>query len=257
MSRRSEQRNERSQPLARALRGLLAIACWAISSPCFPSTASLGHRMSAAPAAPTNLVVGAASRTSVDLYWDDNATDESEYRIEIRTLDSSFVEGYRAVDSGATIDSLSPDTIYLFRIRAVNAAGFSAYSNEAVGSTQSFPQVCQPGDLTLCLNNGRFKVRAHWQTRQGEQGVGHAATLTADTGTFWFFHPANVELVVKVLNGCALNRSYWIFAGGLTDVQVVLTVTDTLLGGVKAYLNPQTTAYRPLQDTSAFLNSCP
>jgi len=81
---------------------------------------------------------------------------------------------------------------------------------------------------------------------------GQAKPLTADTGTFWFFSAANLEVVVKVLDGCGAGNHFWVFAGGLTNVHVVLTVTDTANGAVRIYQNPQGTPFAPLQDTSAF-----
>jgi hypothetical protein len=80
--------------------------------------------------------------------------------------------------------------------------------------------------------------------------------ITADTRYFWFFNAANVEVVVKVLDGCSLNGSYWVFAAGLTDVDVMLAVTDTQTGLTKTYANPSGTKFRPIQDTSA-LAVCP
>ena len=115
---------------------------------------------------------------------------------------------------------------------------------------------CQSGPESLCLQNERFRVKAFWQVGQGPYTPAQAVPLTADTGYFWFFAPTNVELVVKVLNGCGLNSRYWVFAGGLTDVNVVMTVTDTQNGTVKTYTNPQGTAFKPIQDTSAFA-TCP
>ena len=115
---------------------------------------------------------------------------------------------------------------------------------------------CVLDATTLCLNNGRFSVQTQWTTTAGATGAGQAVSLTGDTGYFWFFTPNNVEMVVKVVNGCAVNSSYWTFAGGLTDVNVVLTVTDTQTGSVRTYTNPQSTAFQPIQDTSAF-PSCP
>ncbi len=79
--------------------------------------------------------------------------------------------------------------------------------------------------------------------------------LTSDSGYFWFFNSANIELVVKVLDACTVNDHYWVFAGGLTNVEVVLTVTDTNTGAQQVYTNPLGTAYVPLQDTGAF--ECP
>jgi outer membrane protein assembly factor BamB len=111
---------------------------------------------------------------------------------------------------------------------------------------------CVADATTLCLQNRRYQVRATWQTAAGAAGDGMATPLTADTGTFWFFSQANVEVVVKVLDGCGAGDHFWVFAGGLTNVHVVLTVTDTANGAVRFYQNPQGTPFAPLQDTSAF-----
>ena len=114
---------------------------------------------------------------------------------------------------------------------------------------------CVPSSTAMCLN-GRFKVEATWLRNNGDTGPGRAIQLTPDSGYFWFFSSGNVELITKVLNACGLNQHQWVFAGGLTNVQVDLTVTDTLTGAVKHYVNPQGTAFQPIQDTSAF-STCP
>ena len=115
--------------------------------------------------------------------------------------------------------------------------------------------ICLPGDTHLCLSDSRFQVEARWATGAGS-GAGQAVRLTPDTGYFWFFDATNVEVVVKVLDACGFNQRFWVFAGGLTNVQVHLTVTDTRTGVVKTYDNPQGRAYQPVQDTSAFA-TCP
>ena len=112
---------------------------------------------------------------------------------------------------------------------------------------------CAPNATTLCLNQSRFAVKAHWTTRDGNNGDGAAVSLTGDSGYFWFFSSENVELVVKVLNACGdVNPRFWFFAAGLTDVGVQLTVTDTKTGAVKVYNNPVSTPFKPIQDTNAF-----
>ena len=119
------------------------------------------------------------------------------------------------------------------------------------------PSASAPTDSkTLCLGKGRFKARAQWATPDGQSGAAEAVALTSDTGYFWFFNQANVELIVKALNGCGFNSNFWVFAGGLTNVQVVLTVTDTQSGAERTYTNGQGTAFLPIQDTSAF-SGCP
>jgi hypothetical protein len=117
---------------------------------------------------------------------------------------------------------------------------------------------CAPNSTQLCLNEGRFQVRATWTTADNTSGPGIAVPFAADSGSFWFFGPTNIELNVKVLNACvpSLGNHYWVFAAGLTDVGVVLTVTDTKTGAVRTYTSPQGTAFQPITDTSAF-STCP
>jgi hypothetical protein len=108
------------------------------------------------------------------------------------------------------------------------------------------------GDHTLCLDNGRFEVAVGWRVAaSGTQGQGTAAPLTDQTGTFWFFNPANVELIVKVLDGTGVNGHFWVFYGSLTDVELDLTVTDTATGQQRTYHNPAGTLASKA-DTQAF-----
>jgi hypothetical protein len=109
---------------------------------------------------------------------------------------------------------------------------------------------------TLCLNSGRFKVEATFNTSGAPVSSAKVVKLTDETGYLWFFNATNVEAIIKVLNGCGANNRYWVFAGGLTNVRTVITVTDTKTGTQKTYTNPQGTAFQPIQDTSAFA-TCP
>jgi ELWxxDGT repeat protein len=97
---------------------------------------------------------------------------------------------------------------------------------------------CVAGDTTLCLGGTRFALEVSWRDFEGRTGVGRAQPLTADTGTFWFFDPANLELIVKVLDARAVNGYYWVFYGALSNVEYDLTVTDTETGASRTYHNP-------------------
>jgi hypothetical protein len=73
-----------------------------------------------------------------------------------------------------------------------------------------------------------------------------------DSGIFWFFDPENWEMLVKVLDGCALNGHYWIFAAATTNVEYTLRVTDALTGRSKSYFNPLGNAAAAITDAGAF-----
>jgi PKD repeat protein len=115
------------------------------------------------------------------------------------------------------------------------------------------PPPCAASATRLCLDGNRYQVDVTWTSPNGGgSGAGQAVPLTDDTGYFWFFNSTNVEMVLKILNACAVNQKFWVFAGGLTNVKVDITVTDTQTGSVQTYHNPQSTPFQPIQDTSAF-----
>jgi hypothetical protein len=167
-------------------------------------------------------------------------------------FDVSRVSGIAyAVEPGFTPDLLTVDlTTGLTSFLAFVGGQFTTFNGLAVA-----PE-CLPDDSTLCLGNDRFRVTATFDSGASGSGNAHAVSITRDTGYLWFFSAANVEAVVKVLNGCSVNGRYWVFAGGLTNVKVDLTITDMVSGISKVYHNPQGTAFQPIQDTSAFA-TCP
>ncbi|MFL6293237.1 MAG: hypothetical protein ACJ759_20270, partial [Thermoanaerobaculia bacterium] len=110
---------------------------------------------------------------------------------------------------------------------------------------------CVPGPRRLCLNGGRFAVEVAWKDFQNQTGQGTAIPFTADTGYFWFFDAANVELAIKVLDGRGLNGKFWVFYGALSNVEYTITVTDTQTGSVREYRNPSG-RFASVGDTGAF-----
>ncbi len=119
----------------------------------------------------------------------------------------------------------------------------------AAGSLAAAP--CSTSPTTLCLNASRFKVEVAWRDSRGRTGVGQAVPITADTGYFWFFSEANIELVIKVLDARSINQKYWVFFGALSSVEFDLTVTDTVTGASKTYHNPLG-QFASVGDTGAF-----
>lgn len=219
---------------------------------------TLYRAAAAPPAAPSHLAAAVASPTEVRLTWTDESTDETEFRVEVKPPDAGFVDvGAVAADSTqALIQGLQPATAYSFRVRASRSGTFSDYSNVASLATDAPPGPCVATGTALCIH-GRFQVSVAWKASSSAFGAGQVMPVSsADSGLFWFTSPDNLELLVKVLDGCSLNQRFWVYTGPATDAQLTLTVIDTQSGKVRVYFNPLGTAAGTTTDTEAFA-TCP
>jgi hypothetical protein len=90
-----------------------------------------------------------------------------------------------------------------------------------IGQVTVVPTPCVPGPTTLCLNGGRFRVQVSFATPLGTGYAAPGPVISDESGLLWFFSPGNWELALKVLDGCQVNRHYWVFFAALTDVEYV------------------------------------
>jgi plastocyanin len=212
------------------------------------------------PAAPTNLAATASSSSEIALTWQDNATNETGFRVEARRIGGAFEEVATAGANatGVVAAGLDPATLYVFRVQAEGGATASAFSNEVDATTLGLVGACTPGPTALCVNGSRFRVEVKWRAPDGSTGPGQAVPVPTapDSGLFYFFSASNLELLVKALNACGLNQRYWVFYAATTNVELGLVVTDTQTGSTRGYYNPLNRAAPPVQDTNA-LATCP
>ncbi len=111
---------------------------------------------------------------------------------------------------------------------------------------------CVADDRTRCLRDSRYAVTVDWWNAAAA-GVGtvvHAGT--DDSGMFQFFGASNWEVLVKVLDGCALNGHAWVFGASTTDLGYVIRVRDTATGAVKEYRNEPGVQAPAITDVRAF-----
>jgi plastocyanin len=212
------------------------------------------------PAAPSNLKAVGSGTTSIQLTWKSNSNNETGFRVQSKVLDGSpFQDVLPLAPAGSTgyaVTGLQPATGYGFQVRAENGSGDSAYTPEADAATDATPGTCVADANSLCLG-GRFKVSVKFAT-SSTNGNGTTVPLAAnpDSGLFYFFSSNNIEMLIKVINGCPLSSTYWVFFAATTNVQFTVTVVDTMAGKTKVYFNPLNQAAVPVQDTAAFA-TCP
>ena len=167
-----------------------------------------------------------------------------DYRDEVDGLELwSFGPEAELVEKLSSFAAMIPflldttsDALVLTNRHLLVPAAESGSETQLLYSLSAF-DVCAASSTDLCLRAARFRVAAHWRDFQGREGVAHARPLTTDTGYFWFFDDANVELTVKVIDGTGLNGYFWVYYGALSNVEYWITVEDTVTGESKEYHN--------------------
>ncbi len=91
----------------------------------------------------------------------------------------------------------------------------------------------------------------------GESGPGRVVPAgTNDSGLFRFFDPENWEILIKVLDGCAINGRMWVLGASTTDLGYRILVTDTVAGESRSYVNEPGRPAPAIVDTKAFSGPC-
>ncbi|HTR04051.1 MAG TPA: hypothetical protein VMN82_12700 [Thermoanaerobaculia bacterium] len=117
---------------------------------------------------------------------------------------------------------------------------------------------CVPDSTTLCFGGSRFQARLSAQDPRTQRIV--AGTAVAQNGAFGYFSFPDLtgdatlpEVLVKLVDAeIPPWNSDWVFYGSLTDVNFVLTVTDTVNGSARVYGNASSAPYCGGADTAAF-----
>jgi ELWxxDGT repeat protein len=185
------------------------------------------------------LVVKVLDGSSVNgFYWTFyGGLSDVEYQVEVTDLETGEQRVYRN-PPGEICGVGDTASIPAGKSGARWGALDVPFAEPKLGS--SVTGACTPDSRTLCLRDGRFAVVVDWRNgNTGATGTGGAIPGTDQSGYFWFFNPANVEMVVKVLDGRPVNGSFWVFFGALSNVEFTLKVTDTETGAQRTYFNPQ------------------
>ncbi|MGI5882945.1 MAG: fibronectin type III domain-containing protein [Dethiobacteria bacterium] len=117
------------------------------------------------PAAPTKLLATVVSGDKIMLTWVDNSHNETGFKIERKTSGGGYTQ-IATVGANTTVyanTGISAGTSYNYRVRAYNAVGNSAYSNEAGMVTRAEDKkniVLNIGKTDYYVNNQRKTMDA-------------------------------------------------------------------------------------------------
>lgn len=176
--------------------------------------------------APSGLVATNVLSDQIDIAWNDNSSDEDGFVLFRKVRRDGK---WRYVDTNITANtvefsdvSVSPDTVYSYRVVAVSTNGFSGYSNELTVKT--------PVDIA--------------ETNGSLQSVAFVAYPMVQYGN----EGGNVDFSPQIVGGTNPIALHWDFGDGMATntvnpghryagtgvYDVVLTVTDGTPGIMKA-----------------------
>lgn len=153
----------------------------------------------------------------------------------------------QAIDLGR----LDPGTyrVLLFLTQADSEPRLTAFTTEADLVVTDAPD-------EVALQGDRFFAAVDWTDFAGVTGAGRPVPdPSPDSTLFTFFDDSNWELMVKVLDGCAINGHYWVFTAAATDAAYDVVVTDSATGAAWTDSNPLGVRAPAVADTAAF--PCP
>ena len=153
---------------------------------------------------------------------------------------------------------VDPPLFDLYRFDPVTGSLEPApFLHNGLPSRLAIDRFCGRSETAHCLQGGRFRAEVQWRDFQGREGDGRITPgSSTDSGLFWFFDPANWEMLIKIIDGCDENGHFWLFSAGTTDVEYTLEVTDLLTGETATAFNPLGRASPAVTNTSAF-SGCP
>ncbi|MEP1095847.1 MAG: T9SS type A sorting domain-containing protein [Cyclobacteriaceae bacterium] len=185
------------------------------------------------PADPTNLFVTEISSTQIDLTWDDNSSNEVDFRIEVADkYDFSGDNQVITIGANGTATAsfshtmLSPETTYFYRVRATNFSGQSGNSNIKMGTTITPPgnalefdgtddYIAVSSDNTLQIPT-TITISA-WVKRTRLDAI----DIILEKGGDWTLGQTNYGMALH--NNANSNKFYFFFNGG---ARAAVGVTD-------------------------------
>ncbi|MDZ7364066.1 MAG: fibronectin type III domain-containing protein [candidate division KSB1 bacterium] len=162
------------------------------------------------PAAPSSLTATAVSNSQINLTWTDNATTETGFKIERKIGASGMYAQIDSVDANVTTYSntgLTGNTEYYYRVRAKNAGGNSAYSNEANATTLQDPPAAPSGLTATAISNSQIDLA--WTDNSDNENGFKIEIKVGASGTYTQLATTSANVVTYSSTGLEAGTEYF------------------------------------------------
>ena len=205
---------------------------------------TVGSTIVTIPSAATNLSATAASSSSIDLAWTDNASDENGFNVERSTDGTNFnLIGSLGADVSSYSDNgLNASTLYYYRVIAFNGAGNSAFSNIAnattLGSTVTIPDAPTSLSATAASNSS---IDLAWADNASDED-GFNVERSADGTNFNLIGSIGADVTAYSDNGLSASTLYYYrviafnSAGNSASSNIANATTLSASGGAIIYV---------------------
>lgn len=159
------------------------------------------------PAAPV-LQANVTSSSAIQLGWN-SVPGATAYKLENKTGESgTWAEAgdFSASDVSFSVAGLTPSTVYFFRLRASNAAGFSPYSAEVSATTSAQPAQPPSTPVLVATSVSDSQVDLSWSDLSNE--LGYILERKNPNGTWTLVTSVSADVTQYRESGLAGGTTY-------------------------------------------------
>ena len=198
----------------------------------------------AGPTAPGSLTGASTGPTSVRLSWVDRSDDEDGFEVQYRPAGGRWQTAATlpANATSADVTGLDAGGRYDFRVRSFNGGGRSASNVVTIVLSAAEFTDCVPTAPQITFGHGYTVSMCIEHEKDGETVQADAVDYglgSSESGLLYFFDRDNSEVLIKVLDACAVNNHRWVFVAPVTTLAFNLRVDETATGEVWEHKNPR------------------
>ena len=196
------------------------------------------------PTAPGSLTGASTSATSVRLSWVDRSDDEDGFEVQYRPAGGRWQTAATLPANAVSADvtGLEAGGRYDFRVRSFSGGGRSASNVVTIVLSAAEFTDCVPTAPQITFGHGYTVSMCIEYEKDGETVQADAVDYglgSRESGLLYFFDRDNSEVLIKVLDACAVNNHRWVFVAPVTTLAFNLRVDETATGEYWEHKNPR------------------